>query len=311
MANARKAAARGAGAEGATVGMGASVGIAAGEARGSGASTRAEEGDSTRAAAGASTGTAARRAVGTAAGDLRAEAARAGTAEAVVAAAICATASALEEPPIIEVDRVHYSYGSKEARTKRSVLKGATAGFRRATMYAVVGASGCGKSTLLSLLGGLDVPKQGEVRFAGEALAAAGLAEHRRRNVSFVFQSYNLIDYLTAAENVSLATKLSPLPLLEKVGIGPDEAGRNVLALSGGQQQRVAVARALASEAPVVLADEPTGNLDEDTAEGIADILRDTAHRMGKCVICVTHSPALARKADRTLRLAKGKLVGA
>ena len=218
---------------------------------------------------------------------------------------------ALEEPPIIEVDRVHYSYGSKEARTKRSVLKGATAGFRRATMYAVVGASGCGKSTLLSLLGGLDVPKQGEVRFAGEALAAAGLAEHRRRNVSFVFQSYNLIDYLTAAENVSLATKLSPLPLLEKVGIGPDEAGRNVLALSGGQQQRVAVARALASEAPVVLADEPTGNLDEDTAEGIADILRDTAHRMGKCVICVTHSPALARKADRTFRLAKGKLVGA
>lgn len=303
MANARKAAARGAGAEGATVGMGASVGIAAGGARGAGASTRA--------AAGASIGTAAHRAVGTAAGDLRAEAARAGTAEAVVAAAMCATASALEEPPIIEVDCVHYSYGSKEARTKRSVLKGATAGFRRATMYAVVGASGCGKSTLLSLLGGLDMPKQGEVRFAGEALAAAGLAEHRRRNVSFVFQSYNLIDYLTAAENVSLATKLSPLPLLEKVGIGPDEARRNVLALLGGLQQRVAVARALASEAPVVLADEPTGNLDEDTAEGIADILRDTAHRMGKCVICVTHSQALARKADRTFRLAKGKLVGA
>ncbi|OUO89594.1 multidrug ABC transporter ATP-binding protein [Gordonibacter sp. An230] len=241
---------------------------------------------------------------------LRAEAARAGTAEAVVAAA-ARTAEGLEEPPLIEVDDVRYSYGSKESRTKRSVLKGATAAFRRGTMYAVVGASGCGKSTLLSLLGGLDLPKQGEVRFAGEPLDAAGLAEHRRRNVSFVFQGYNLIDYLTAAENVSLATKLPPLPLLEKVGIGPDEARRNVLALSGGQQQRVAVARALASEAPVVLADEPTGNLDEVAAEGVADILRDTAHRMGKCVICVTHSPMLARKADRVFRLAKGRLIKA
>ena len=124
--------------------------------------------------------------------------------------------------------------------------------------------------------------------------------------MAFVFQSFNLIDYLTPAENVALITRSSPYPLLEELGLTSEEARRNVLKLSGGQQQRVAIARALASEAPVILADEPTGNLDEGTAAEITDILRSCAHKMEKCVVVVTHSRELARKADCVLRLKKG-----
>ena len=119
-----------------------------------------------------------------------------------------------------------------------------------------------------------------------------------------------MIDYLTPAENVALASKLPPLPLLERLGLTKEEAGRSVLQLSGGQQQRVAIARALASEAPVILADEPTGSLDEDTAQGIASLLRENAHQMGKCVV-VTHSRELAREADVVFRLKRGTLVTA
>lgn len=128
---------------------------------------------------------------------------------------------------------------------------------------------------------------------------------------AFVFQSYNLIDYLTPAENVALASKLPPLPLLERLGLTKEETRRSVLRLSGGQQQRVAIARALAGEAPVILADEPTGSLDEDTAQGIASLLRESAHQMGKCVVVVTHSRELARDADVVFRLKRGTLVTA
>ena len=118
----------------------------------------------------------------------------------------------------------------------------------------------------------------------------------------------SLIDYLTPAENVSLTSKLPPLPILECLDLRKEEAKRNVLKLSGGQQQRVAIARALASEAPVILADEPTGNLDEDTAEDIADILKKSAHKMNKCVVVVSHSGELAKQADVVFRLKKGEL---
>ena len=171
--------------------------------------------------------------------------------------------------------------------------------------------SGCGKTTLLSLLGGLDSPQGGHILFQGKDIAETGLGQHRRRHVAFIFQSYNLIDYLTPAENVALASKLPPLPLLERLGLTKEEAGRSVLRLSGGQQQRVAIARALASEAPVILADEPTGSLDEDTAQGIASLLRESAHQMGKCVVVVTHSRELAREADVVFRLKRGTLVTA
>lgn len=126
--------------------------------------------------------------------------------------------------------------------------------------------------------------------------------------MAFIFQSYNLIDYMTPAENVALTSKLPPLPVLERLGITKEEAKRNVLKLSGGQQQRVAIARALASDAGVILADEPTGNLDEDTAVEITNILKECAHQMNKCVIVVTHSNDLAKEADVILCLKKGEL---
>ena len=209
-------------------------------------------------------------------------------------------------PPVaLELRDVSYAY---DERGRRKVLNGVSAAFERGTMYAIVGPSGCGKSTLLCLLGGLDVADEGEVLACGVPLTRARLAAHRRHGVAFVFQSYNLVDYLTPAENVALATRLPALPLLEKVGIGADEAHRSVLGLSGGQQQRVAVARVLGSDAQALLCDEPTGSLDEDTAADIAELLVSAAHAEGRCVIVVTHSRDLARRADVVLRLRKGRL---
>lgn len=175
-------------------------------------------------------------------------------------------------------------------------------------IHAILGPSGCGKTTLLSLIGGLDSPGSGQIYFDGQDIAKTGLSDHRKNHVAFIFQAYNLIDYLTPAENVSLTSKLPPLPILERLGLTKEEARRNVLKLSGGQQQRVAIARALASEAPVILADEPTGNLDEDTAQDITEILKESAHKMNKCVVVVTHSNELAKQADVVFRLKKGEL---
>ncbi len=205
---------------------------------------------------------------------------------------------------ILEIKNITYSYdGSKP------VLKNITAAFEPGKIYAILGPSGCGKTTLLSLLGGLDSPDEGQILFNGENITAKGLANHRKNNVAFIFQGYNLIDYMTPAENVALTSTLPPLPILERLGLTKEESKRNVLKLSGGQQQRVAIARALASNADVILADEPTGNLDEDTAGEIAAVLKECAHKLNKCVIVVTHSAELAKEADVVLRLKKGELL--
>lgn len=204
---------------------------------------------------------------------------------------------------ILEAKNLQYSY-----ENKKRVLRGINAKMEQGQMYAILGPSGCGKSTLLSLLGGLDSPSSGQILYQGEDIAKVGLAEHRRSHVAFIFQSYNLIDYLTPVENVSLTAKQPPMPILEQLGLTAEEAKRNVLKLSGGQQQRVAIARALASDAQVILADEPTGNLDEDTAAEITAILKDSAHKSGKCVVIVTHSNELAKEADVVFRLRKGDL---
>lgn len=205
---------------------------------------------------------------------------------------------------ILEIKGVRYSYDNK-----RNVLKAVNAEFESGKMYAIVGPSGCGKTTLLSLLGGLDSPTKGQILFNGQDIEQIGLGIHRKNNVAFIFQSYNLIDYLTPQENVVLTSKLPPLPILERVGLTKEESKRNVLKLSGGQQQRVAIARALASDASVILADEPTGNLDENTATEITSILKECAHQMNKCVVIVTHSSNLAEQADILLRLKKGELL--
>ena len=205
--------------------------------------------------------------------------------------------------PILELKNVSYAYEKGKA-----VLQNVSGSLETGKMYAILGPSGSGKTTLLSLLGGLDVPKQGNVLFDGEDITAKGLEHHRRNHISLIFQSYNLIDYMTPIENVRLTAKLDAAPILERMGLEQDEITRNVLKLSGGQQQRVAIARALASDAPVILADEPTGNLDADTAEEITVILKESAHAFGKCVVVVTHSGEVAKQADVVLEIKRGHL---
>ena len=204
---------------------------------------------------------------------------------------------------IMEVKNVGYTYDNR-----RKVLRGINVQMEQGKLYAILGPSGCGKTTLLSLIGGLDSPTSGQILFEYQDIAKTGLSDHRKNHVSFIFQAYNLIDYLNPKENVALTSKLPPLPILERLGLTKEEAKRNVLKLSGGQQQRVAIARALASEAPVILADEPTGNLDEDTARDITEILKESAHKMNKCVVVVTHSNELAKQADVICRLKRGEL---
>lgn len=203
---------------------------------------------------------------------------------------------------VLKVQDVSYYY------TNKKVLDEINLELERGKFYAVCGPSGCGKTTLLSLIGGLDEPKSGRILYEDEDIRKKGLGYHRKNNVSFVFQNYNLIEYMTPKENVLLTAKEDPMPVLEELGITQDEAKRNVLKLSGGQQQRVAIARALASQSPVILADEPTGNLDEDTAAEITQILKDNAHKLNRCVVVVTHSEAVANEADEVLRLSHGRL---
>lgn len=206
---------------------------------------------------------------------------------------------------VLEFERVSYYYDEN-----RTILDHLQQKFERGKIYVILGPSGCGKTTALSLLGGLDLPKEGKILFEGEDILNRGLEYHRREHVSFVFQNYNLIDYMTPEENVKLTADQDAIPILEKVGLSKEECRRNVLKLSGGQQQRVAIARALASKNPVILADEPTGNLDENTAQEIMALFREAAKEYHKCVIIVSHSNEVAKQADTVLVLKQGKLSG-
>lgn len=205
--------------------------------------------------------------------------------------------------PTLKLQNITYSY-----EKGKSILSNINAELEAGKLYAILGPSGSGKTTLLSLLGGLDAPTKGEVLFDGENIAAKGLEYHRRNHISLIFQSYNLIDYMTPIENVRLTAKQDAVPILERLGLKKDEISRNVLKLSGGQQQRVAIARALASDNPIILADEPTGNLDEDTAMEITAVLKESAHTFGKCVVVVTHSGEVAKQADVVLEIKRGHL---
>lgn len=199
----------------------------------------------------------------------------------------------MDNEKILELVNVSYWYNNSN-----HILENICLSFEAGKIYAITGASGSGKTTLMSLLGGLDAPKAGTILYKGEDINKIGDERYRKECVSFVFQNYNLINYMTSLENVMLTSKSSPLPYLEEVGITKEEAYRNVLKLSGGQQQRVAIARAIASETPVILADEPTGNLDEDTSNGIITLLKELAHKKNKCVIIVTHSKSVAANTD-------------
>ncbi len=204
---------------------------------------------------------------------------------------------------VLEMKDISYSY-----EKSRKILTAVNAVFETGKMYAILGPSGSGKTTLLSLLGGLDTPQKGEILFDGENISEHGLEYHRRNHVSLIFQNYNLIDYMTPVENVRLTAKQNAVSMLKSLGLTEDEAKRNVLKLSGGQQQRVAIARTLASDAPIILADEPTGNLDEDTAAEITGILKESAYELNRCVVVVTHSNELAKQADVIFKLKRGSL---
>lgn len=212
---------------------------------------------------------------------------------------------------VLKVEGLEYSY--QNASGTQKVLKGIDAEFEAGKMYAIVGESGSGKTTFLSLISALDKIQEGDIRYNGKSVRKIGGSEFRLKYVNIVFQSYNLIKYMTARENVQVAIdfdkrKVSPDKYLAQVGLTEEEGGRLVNKLSGGQQQRVAIARAIASNSPIIVADEPTGNLDEDTEEKIIEIFRSLAHEQGKIVIIVTHSKRVAEHADKVLKLRRGVL---
>ena len=203
----------------------------------------------------------------------------------------------------LEVENVKYAYKSQK---EKEILKNVSMQFEEKKFYTIVGASGAGQTTFLSLLAGLDTPSEGTILYEGEDIRVKGLDCHRKHNVSLFFPNYNLIDYLTTEENVRLGGTKNLRYLLGQVSIPCEDWNRNVLQLSGGRQQRVAIARALASNAKVLLADEPTGNLDETTAAEIIELLKRTAHELGKCFIAVTHSRYLAVQADEVIMIKDG-----
>ena len=205
---------------------------------------------------------------------------------------------------ILEIKNVTYNYSN----SKEKVLSSVNQKFEIGKFYAIIGKSGAGKSTLLSLLAGLDKPGKGKILFKGNDIEKDGYSNHRKNNISLVFQNYNLIDYLTPLENVRLVNKNASETILFELGLDKSQINRNVMKLSGGQQQRVAIARALVSDSPIILADEPTGNLDADTAREIIEILKKLAKERNKCVIVVTHSKEVANSADIILELRDKKL---
>ena len=205
---------------------------------------------------------------------------------------------------ILEIKNVTYNYSNSNEK----VLSSVNQKFEIGKFYAIIGKSGAGKSTLLSLLAGLDKPQKGQILFKGNDIEKDGYSNHRKNNISLVFQNYNLIDYLTPIENVRLVNKNASETILFELGLDKSQINRNVMKLSGGQQQRVAIARALVSEASIILADEPTGNLDVDTAGEIIKILKKLAKERNKCVIVVTHNKEVANSADIILELRDRKL---
>ena len=212
----------------------------------------------------------------------------------------------------LKLENVSYKY----RRGNRDVLSDINCVFEEGRLSAVVGPSGSGKTTLLSIMAGLDVPGGGSVYVDGEDLSALDLDRYRRERVSMIFQSFHLFPLLTAVENVCYPMEMLKTPkkqaiprakeLLESVGISDELHKRYPSNLSGGEQQRVAIARALASGARILLADEPTGNLDVANSEKIVDILKGLAHKEHFCVVIVTHDQAIAEASDTVLRLSDG-----
>ena len=218
---------------------------------------------------------------------------------------------------ILKIENLNYHY--QDGENIRTILKDVNVEFETGKFYTILGQSGSGKTTLLSLLSALDSPKSGKIRFQDKDIETIGHEQYRRNAIAIIFQSYNLVPYLTALENVLIPMSITEndIPkdrktvayhLLDYIGITQSKADRIVNKLSGGEQQRVAIARALASNVDVILADEPTGNLDESLEDEIIEIFKDLAHTHKKCIIMVTHNNHIAEESDVSYMLHKGVL---
>ena len=216
----------------------------------------------------------------------------------------------------LELRDVRYTYQTQYQKVE--ALKGITHSFDSGKVHAIVGRSGSGKTTLLSLMAGLDLPTGGEVICNGKSTKKMRLERYRREQVAVIYQSFRLFPLLTVAENVMYPMELRGVKtreakkraaeLIARVGLPESALDRYPTMLSGGEQQRVAIARALGMDTGILLADEPTGNLDTANSENIAGLLCDLAHNEGYCVIIVTHDMALAEKADCVLELRDGEV---
>ncbi|MDE6625334.1 MAG: ABC transporter ATP-binding protein [Lachnospiraceae bacterium] len=215
---------------------------------------------------------------------------------------------------ILTLKNISYRYAGMET----IVLNKISYAFETGRLYCITGVSGEGKTTLLSLIAGLDLCSSGGIYCEEQDIALINRDEYRSKKVGIIFQSYNLLQNATAVENVVLSMNVAgkqgkqitkdAYAILEKVGIEREKADRKILKLSGGEQQRVAIARAITNGSPILIADEPTGNLDADNEQAIMDIFKKLAHEENKCVIVVTHSKKVASEADVVLKLKKGEL---
>lgn len=216
---------------------------------------------------------------------------------------------------LLSLKDVSYRYEG----ANRDVFNNINIDFEKGKVYGIIGKSGAGKSTLLSLISGLDTCKSGEVLHNDKNLKNIDRDLYRAKDIGVIFQGYNLLLNATAKENILLSMNISNSKqedkdeyienLLQSVGIDSDKANRKILNLSGGEQQRIGIARALSHNPDIIIADEPTGNLDNETEEKIMDILVSLAHKHNKCVIIVTHSKKVCSYLDEIWGLKSGKLL--
>ena len=216
---------------------------------------------------------------------------------------------------LLSIQNASYQYS--DATSDEYAIKNISYDFEKGKIYAIRGRSGSGKTTLLSLISGLERCTEGTILFDGKNLKDINLDTYRNSQIGIVFQSYNLLPYMTASENIILSMdasgqkienkKQKAIELMESVGLKSSYADRRVLRLSGGEQQRVAIARSLSYNPKMIVADEPTGNLDKQTESEILDIFKSLAHKEDKCVIIVTHSPNVCDAVDEIYDLKKVK----
>lgn len=215
---------------------------------------------------------------------------------------------------ILSFENICYSYDSKN-----NILDNISVEFEKGKFYTLIGQSGSGKTTLISLACGLDSPSSGSVKYKNQSLKSISLEKYRNKYVSIIFQGYNLLNYMSALDNITSAmaikciktknNKQHALDMLKRVGLNEDQARKKTLQLSGGQQQRVAIARALCCDCDLIIADEPTGNLDETTSNEIIDLFKDIVEKENKTVIMVTHNKDIAAESDKTYLVKNKKLI--